>query len=141
MVEEIGTVKSIEGMMATVEVVKKSMCEGCSASCREEDQRMEIDALNQVGAKVGQTVRVSVEALSYLKGTIIVYGLPALALVLGAVIGRNVISKLIPGSDPEMLSGVFGIGSFAVTFVAVKVWTTAVSKRPKARPVIAEILN
>jgi sigma-E factor negative regulatory protein RseC len=141
MVEEVGTVKSIDGVMATVEVVRKSMCEGCTAGCREEDQSMEIDALNEVGAKVGQTVKVSIKAITYLKGTMIVYGLPALALVIGAVIGRNLMIKIFPHSDREMLSGVFGLGAFAVAFIAVKIWTTAVSRKTESKPVIEEILS
>jgi sigma-E factor negative regulatory protein RseC len=141
MVEEIGTVKSVDGTIATVEVVRKSMCEGCTAGCRQEDQSMEIDALNEVGAKVGQTVRVSIKALSYLKGTMIVYALPALALVLGAVIGRNLLNRVFPHVDRETLSGFVGLGVFAVTFIAVKIWTTAVSRKPKSKPVIEEILN
>lgn len=141
MVEEIGTVKSVNGAMATVEVVRKSMCDGCTAACREEDQCMEIDALNEAGARVGQTVKVSVKTLTYLKGTMIVYGLPALALVLGAVFGKNVMSWLFPHADPDILSAIFGFGAFAVSFAAVKIWTGVSSRKNESRPVIEEILS
>lgn len=141
MVEEIGTVKSIDGVMATVEVVRKSMCDGCTAACREEDELMEIDALNEAGAEVGQTVKVSVKSLTYLKGTMIVYALPALALVLGAVIGKNVMSKVFPHADPDILSAIFGFGAFGLSFAAVKVWTGMASRKTGSQPVIEEILS
>jgi sigma-E factor negative regulatory protein RseC len=141
MVEEIGTVKSVEGVMATVEVPRKSMCDGCTAGCKTEDQCMEIEALNEAGAKVGQMVRVSVKSLTYLKGTMIVYGLPALALVFGAVLGKNVMSKVFPHADPDILSAIFGFGAFALSFAGVKVWTGIASKKTESKPVIEEILN
>ncbi|MEJ2695197.1 MAG: SoxR reducing system RseC family protein [Candidatus Sulfobium sp.] len=141
MVEEVGTVKSIDGVVATVEVPRKSMCDGCTAGCKQEDQCMEIEALNQAGARVGETVRVSVKSLTYLKGTVIVYGLPALALVLGAVIGKNVMSRVFPHADPDILSAVFGFGAFALSFVAVKVWTGVSSRKTESKPVIEEILK
>ncbi len=141
MVEEIGTVKSVEGVMATVEVARKSMCDGCTAGCKSEDQCMEIEALNQVGARVGQMVRVSVKSITYLKGTVIVYGLPALALVFGAVIGKSVMIKVFPHSDKDILSAIFGFGAFALSFVGVKVWTSIASKKTESKPVIEEILN
>lgn len=141
MVEEIGTVKSIDGVMATVEVVRKSMCDGCTGGCREEDQHMEIDALNEAGARVGQKVRVSVKTLTYLKGTMIVYGMPAVVLVIGAVIGKNVMSKVFPHADPDILSAIFGFGAFAISFAAIKIWTGIASNKSGSRPVIEEILN
>ena len=67
-VEEIGFVRSVEGVTATVSVPKKSGCEGCSLkTCKPEEQFMLIEALNPLQARVGQKVRVAMKPYTYLK--------------------------------------------------------------------------
>src|SRR5512135_3614856 len=115
MIEEIGTVKSVDGLLARVNVAKKGACEGCTAGiCKPEDQGMEIEALNRAGAGVGQRVRVSIQSVAYVKGSLIVYGVPALSLVIGAVVGKEFVSRFFAGADPDMLSAVVGFGACLV---------------------------
>ncbi len=142
MIEEIGTVKSVDGPFALVNVPKKSACEGCTAgTCRIEDQFMEIEAFNQAGAKAGDRVRVSVKAVTYMKGSMIVYGLPAIGLVAGAVLGKEVMTGIFTKADPDMLSAAFGFGAFVLTLVLVKIWSNAAGKKIESKPVIEEVLN
>jgi sigma-E factor negative regulatory protein RseC len=141
-VEEIGVVKSVQGVTAMVQVPKKSACEGCTmGACKPEDQGMEIEAFNEVGAKVGQRVRVAVKSFTYMKGTMMVYGLPAVMLVAGAIFGKEFVSRIFPGRDPDILSAIFGFAAFILSFFIVKIWTSRVSKKTESRPVIEEILN
>ncbi|MEW6108959.1 MAG: SoxR reducing system RseC family protein [Nitrospirota bacterium] len=142
MVEETGVVKSIAGMTAIVSVPKKSACEGCTAGiCKPDEQSMEIEALNRAGAKVGQKVRVAVKSYAYTKGSMLVYGLPAVSLIIGAVLGKEVFSRFFEGMDPDILSAIFGFGAFMVSFVIIKIWTVTAGKRADSRPVIEEILS
>jgi len=142
MIEEIGTVKSIDGIMARVNVPKKSACEGCTAgTCKIEEQSMEIEALNHAGAKVGQKVRVEIQSYAYMKGSMVVYGLPALLLVIGAVIGKELMSRVFTNADSDILSAIFGFGFFIISFVIVKAWINAASKRTESKAVIEEILG
>src|SRR4030042_6832861 len=111
--EEVGIIKSIEGLVATVSVPKKSACEGCSLGiCKPEDQTMELEALNHVNARVGQKVKLVMKTYTYLKGSIIVNGIPALALIIGAILGKEVFSNYFRETDPDILSAVFGLGAF-----------------------------
>lgn len=142
MVEEIGVVKSVKGMSAMVQIPKKSACEGCTMGiCKPEDQGMEIEAFNEAGAKVGQRVRVAIKSYAYMKGTMVVYGLPAIMLVAGAVFGKEVMSRVFPESDPDILSAIFGFAAFILSFVIVKFWSGRASSKTESRPVIEEILN
>jgi sigma-E factor negative regulatory protein RseC len=142
MVEEIGTVKSVQGVTAMVQVPKKSACEGCTmGTCNPEDQGMEIEAFNEVGAKVGQRVKVTVRSYAYMKGTMLVYGLPAVMLVAGAIFGKEFMSRVLPGRDPDILSAIFGFAAFILSFFIVKIWTSRASTKTDSRPVIEEILN
>ncbi len=142
MIEEIGIVKSVEGMTAVVAVAKKSACEGCTmGTCKPDDKSMEIEAWNEAGAKEGQRVRVAIKSYMYMKGTMVVYGLPAVGLVAGAVIGKELMSRIFPAADPDVLSALFGFAACILSFVFVKVWARKAGARADSRPVVEEILN
>lgn len=142
MLEETGIVKSIDGVIAKVSVPKKSACEGCTAgTCKPEQQTMEIEAFNKAGARPGQKVRVSIQAYTYMKGTMLVYGIPAVMLVIGAVIGKEIMSKIFAGADPDVLSALFGLGAFVVSLIIIKLITSRKEKTSEARPVVEEILD
>lgn len=141
MIEEIGIVKSVHGAFATVSLPRKSACDGCTAgTCKPEEQSMEIEAVNKAGADVGQKVRVSVYTFTYLKGAMLIYGIPALALVIGAVIGKEVMPALFSGTDPDLLAAAFGFGALILSLAALRVFTSRKGKKPDSKPVIEEIL-
>lgn len=142
MIEEIGTVKSVKGMIAVVSVPKKSACEGCTmGTCSAQEKSMEIEAWNGAGAEAGQRVRVSIKSNAYMKGAMMVYGLPAVALVVGAVIGKELMSRVFPASDPDVMSAVFGFAACILSFIGVKVWAQKAGGKTESKPVVEEILN
>ncbi len=142
MIEEIGIVTSTEGKTAHVNVPKKSTCEGCTAgTCITGDQSMEIIAFNKAGAKTGQKVRVLVQSSAYLKGTMIIYGIPALALISGAVFGKELMPQVFIGTDPDLLSAIFGFGFLGLSFVGVKIWSNHKADTIESGPVIEDILD
>jgi sigma-E factor negative regulatory protein RseC len=138
--EEIGIVKSVNGVLAVVNVPRKSACDGCTAGCKMDEQFMEIEAFNQAGAKVGQTVRVTMKSFTYTRGTLVVYGLPAVALVLGAVFGKELMGRFFPQADPDILSAVFGFGAFIISFFVVKIWSSSAGKKVESKPIVEEVL-
>ena len=142
MVEEIGIVTSVDGLTARVNVPKKSACEGCTAGvCITGEQSMEIVALNKAGAKAGQKVRVNVSSYVYMKSSMIIYGIPALALVLGAVFGKEVMSASFAGTDPDVLSAIFGFAFLGLSFVVIKIWSNRKTNEAGSTPVIEEIIS
>ncbi|MBA4374386.1 MAG: hypothetical protein C0402_16160 [Thermodesulfovibrio sp.] len=141
MIEETGTVRSTSGMMAIVSVPRKSSCDGCTAgTCRQEEQSMEIEAVNRVGAEAGQRVRVAIKSSVYMKGSMIVYGFPALGLVIGAVLGKEVLSGYFKSVDPDILSAMAGFALFGITLALVKLWSHNAGSTLESKPVIEEIL-
>ncbi len=139
--EEIGIVKSTDGIIATVSVERRSACEQCAAGCKITASGAEIEAINHAKARVGQKVRVELRPYSYLKGSMIAYGLPAVALVIGAVAGKGFFSRFLPGTDPDIVSAIFGFGAFIVSFVVVKFWSMRLEKKTEYKPVIEEIIE
>lgn len=139
--EEIGVVKGINGIMARVSVERKSACDQCKAGCRVTEEGAEIEAINKAKAEIGQRVRVVMKPYSYLKGSILIYGLPALALILGAVIGKEFLSGFFKTTDPDIVSATSGFGAFIVSLVVVKLLSSRMERKTEYKPVIEEILQ
>lgn len=139
--EEIGVVKSIDGPYAKVLVPKRSVCDGCKqGTCNMTDDGAEIEALNTVKATVGQKVKVAMVPYTYVKGSLALYGVPAVALIAGAVAGKEFFSGYFPGSDPELVAAGFAFGAMVISFLIVKVISTALGGKQRERPIIEEIL-
>jgi len=104
------------------------------------DQAMEIEALNKAGAAVGQTVKVMIHTVTYMKGSMVIYGIPALFLVIGAVFGKEFMPRFFPSVDADILSAVCGFSFLLISFILVKLWSESQAKRTESMPVIEEIL-
>lgn len=141
--EEIGVVKSTQGIMANVLVQKRGACEGCAAAgtCKPSEETAELEAFNPIKAKVGQTVRLVLKPQLYLKGSIIVYGLPAAALIGGAILGKNLGDLYFKGMDSDLIAAAFGFGALIISFVAIKLWSNKVEKKEEYMPVIEEVIQ
>lgn len=141
--EETGIVKRLNGNIAIVVVDRKSACDQCKAGCKVTDSGAEIEALNLAEARIGQKVKVVMRPYTYLKGSIIIYGVPALALIVGAIIGKEVLSPVYPFKDldPDIVSAIVGFGAFILSFLLVKIWSKGVERKTEYRPVIQEIIQ
>lgn len=141
--EEIGIVKEIIGQKAIVTVQRQSGCTSCPGGsvCKLIGNEAEIEALNKAMAKAGDKVRIEFRPYTYLKGTIIIYGLPAIMLVIGAVIGKEYLSKLLPAMDLDIVSAIGGFGLFAITFLFMKGLISRHEGRKESMPVIEKIVN
>lgn len=139
--DEVGIVKSINGVIAIVSVEKKSACDQCKAGCSVSDSGVEIEAFNKVKASVGQKVKVVMQPYLYLKGSILIYGIPALALIIGAIIGKEYLSNFFKGMDPDIVSAISGFALLILSFLIVKVWSSRFEKKTEYKPIIEEILE
>ncbi len=139
--EEVGVVKRINGVMATVVVERKSACDRCTQSCKVTGSGAEIEALNLVKARVGQTVQVQMKPFTYLKGSLLIYGFPALALIIGAVIGREWLPVFVPDVDKDLLSAITGFAALLLSLIMVKVLTSRAEKNVELKPVVDRILK
>lgn len=140
--EETGLVIKVEGKRAYVAVERKSACEACPGAgiCKPTDEGSIIEAINEAKAEIGDRVLISFKAFSYLKGTIIVYGIPALSLIAGAIIGKEFLKDYI-SIDPELLSAIGGLGLFVLSFVIVKLISRRFEKKRDYIPVIEKIIS
>jgi sigma-E factor negative regulatory protein RseC len=143
MIEETGIVKSVDGMMARILIERKGPCDGCAVRgiCQTTDEGMEIDALNPIQAKVGQTVKVSMKAQTYLKGTLLVYGMPLVVFIAGIIIGKDIGEKYFKSIDSDLISLLVGFSGFILSFLIVKLWSKTIETKKEYKPVIEEIVK
>lgn len=142
--EETGVVKSLDGTKAFVSLKKQGGCEGCSvgSACKSmSGGDAEIEALNFVNAKIGDTVKIAFKPYAYMKGALLVYGIPTLFLVIGAVLGKEYFSRLMPSIEPDTLSALAGFGFFGLSFVIIKTISNRFEKKRDLMPVIEEVIK
>ena len=100
---------------------------------------MEVEAINDAGAKVGDRIVLSFETTSLLKACFLIYVLPILIMIAGAAIGFNTAPLL--NFNPSGLSAVFGFSALILAFWFVKSRGNRMAQNAKYRPKIIRILG
>ena len=140
--DETGVVTKVDGVTAYVLVEKKSACEHCTAgTCDLSGQGALIEAINEAGAQVGQRVRVHLRDYTYVSGSLFFYGIPALALIAGAILGKEFLASLFPGMDPEGVSAITAFSCMGLSLIVVKLWSRGAEKKTAYQPVVEEVLD
>lgn len=140
--EEIGTVIEIKGQKAVVAINRTSTCSSCPGGsvCNLTETEAKVEAINNVNAKVGDTVKISIKTNSYLKATICIYGIPSIMLIIGAIIGKEYLSKFFSTYDPDIVSAFSGFVFFVFSFFIVKALTKRFEGKRDHLPIIEEII-
>jgi len=104
-----------------VRLVVSDHCEGCSASslCKPDGgDRRELEVIDPLGVAVGDRVQVAVPGGAVLKASLLVYGLPLVFLLAGAVGG----ARLFAADEPlrDLWSFLIGIGVAAAALPLVR---------------------
>lgn len=142
MIEESGTVVALDGDDVWVQTIRQSTCGSCSARkgcgqgalARMTDGRAnQVRVRNACGADIGDQVVLGIEESQLLRASLLVYALPLLALLAGALVGGG----LWPGQDLAAIAG-GGIG-LAAGFLLVKTVSSRQEKADHLRPVLLRI--
>jgi sigma-E factor negative regulatory protein RseC len=139
----VGVVRSVNGRMAKVLVeAGGGCCDHCGKeACDINTRGVETEAVNLVDAKVGQKVRVDMKTFTYLKGVMLLYVLPVLALLFGAVSGRVYLPAYFHSAGPDVLSAAGGFLSLFASLVLVRVLSGRMDKKTEHKPVIESIIT
>lgn len=144
MIDETGSVIELKGKhIAVVLCQKSSFCRNCASmeQCRvgDDNRSMLVEAHNTIGARVGDKVRVVTSSKSFLQSSFILYIVPLISLVVGAIVGQLLGERLENGPNPDLLSAIFGTAFLVGAFLTIRVGTRAVP-RENFMPRITEIL-
>ncbi len=136
MIEE-GIVIEVAAGMARVRSVRGSSCGGCasrSMCSTSGDTSVIIEARNDIGAHVGDSVEIAVGPRTFLKASFITYMLPLITFFIGALIG-----KYAGGTDIwAALSGMF---TMLLCFIGVWLYNRQLQSGSKYHPVIITVLS
>lgn len=119
---EQGIILKVTGERALVKVKRSSMCEGCNSSgaCHSLGgaNEMEAEALNLAEASEGDHVLLSMNPRSVLKIAFLVYLVPVIALVIGAIVGEKYASRY--SFSPEFGAFFLAVIAFTVVMIPIK---------------------
>jgi sigma-E factor negative regulatory protein RseC len=138
---EQGVVIKTADHLAVVKTKRSEACEGCSSkdSCSTKGNDMEVDAVNRIGAKIGDGVVIQIQTRPFLKATFLLYVFPIVCMILGAVLGE----KLAPhiGFDKSALSAILGFLCFFLSIGVVKTKGRQMGENEAYHPKIIRILK
>ena len=143
MIEEIGVVTKVEGNMAKVIVQKRGACDGCKAqrTCQPTEDGMEIEAVNMAQAKEGQEVKISIDAQTYLQGTMLVYGLPLVLFIAGAIVGKSIGENFLEEQNSDLMAAIAGFAALLISLLGIKIWAKKAEDKKDQKPIIEEVIG
>jgi sigma-E factor negative regulatory protein RseC len=99
---------------------------------------MEVAAINDVGARVGDQILLSIKSTTVLKVSFMLYIFPILLMLIGAVIGQNLAPLF--NLNPSGLSAALGISCFIISFVLIRLTGNRLAEKKEYRPHIVRII-
>jgi sigma-E factor negative regulatory protein RseC len=141
MVSEQGIVEKIVGKKAVIRIERTSACATCESRGHCEmgpDKKMMIEVLNELDARDGDRVEVSIPAGSLLKLGAAVYMFPIFALITGAGAGSQ--CGPLFGLNPGLASVMVGGLALVIAFAVLKILDRRFSRKENAGPRMTRIL-
>ena len=148
MVTEQGTVFKTTPDTVWIRTERGQMCESCDSkeNCQggcgllsSSLTEIEIEVLNSVGAKNGDTVLLSMDSSSVITLSLMAYIVPVFALILGAFLGEKISPFL--GIDKTVCSIIFGIVALGLSVMGLRTASAKLTHNNKYKPTIARILK
>jgi len=142
MVTETGVIKEIRGDKALVVVQRGSQCSHCSShgACSTMNKKeMMVEVINDLHARTGDQVEISLPTGSFLKMSLMVYFVPVIALVVGAVVG----GELAPSwgyEDPTLVAASLGGAAMVAAFLLANRFDRGLASRSEYWPRITRLL-
>ncbi len=147
MIEEHARVVAVQGDTALLQTQRQSSCgscevkSGCGTSVLAGIVGQKITQLkvrNTLNARPGDEVVLGMEEHALVTGSLLVYGVPLLMLLLGALMGEAIASQL--GMNADLLPVVGGATGFVLAFLLVRGVLRRTAVGLQMNPVMLRIL-
>jgi sigma-E factor negative regulatory protein RseC len=114
----------------------------CEALCRPFGETFSrLEAANLIGAAQGQRVIVAIEPTRLVKNSLLLYGIPVAALIVGAISGSYIGRVWIEGNGAD-IGAIIGAGLFLVlAFVVTHALDRTAARNVESLPKIVEIVD
>ena len=128
----VGTVTELNGNKAKVVFTRSKACGDCHACVSFGSNQAETELTNTLGAKVGDRVSIELHSGSVFTASLIMYGIPLVALLAGVLIGSFI---------SDLFTAVFGIGAAVIAFLIIRLFEPKFKKMGKFDPRMIEIVS
>lgn len=127
MIEEKATVLAIEGDYALLQTQRRASCESCSVKqgcgtsvlAKLTSQRSaQILVKNTLNAEIGNELVIGINDNALVKGSLLVYALPLILLLMGAVLGEMLAHAA--GLNAELMSIVTAAAGFVLAMILIR---------------------
>lgn len=144
MIEETGEIVACEGDYALVETQRKSACGSCSVnkgcgtgalSKMYGGKFSRVKALNPISAGVGEMVVLGLAEEALVRGSLMMYGLPLVGLIFGAMLGVG-LSESLAMESADGLTALLGIAGLGLGFYIVRLFNQRVARDERYQPVV-----
>ncbi|SES73254.1 positive regulator of sigma(E), RseC/MucC [Natronincola peptidivorans] len=137
---QCGVVTETNNKTAKVIIQRHSSCGSCNA-CKmgQENMKIEIDAINEINAKVGQRVEVDMEGRNVLTAAFIIYVIPLAALIVGILVSSAILPNIGIENNTEIYIALIGFVFMALSFIGIRKRENRLRENKKFVPIITEI--
>jgi sigma-E factor negative regulatory protein RseC len=143
MIEEEGIVKKVWGNKALVLTDRKAQCGHCTARgfCEMlgSGREMLSEALNPLGAKAEDVVKIGIPSGTVTKASMVVYMIPAVGIVGGASLGYCIGNLYSLHLDLSTLIG--SLAGMGISMIFVRILSNVLGRRPSYQVEIIKIIN
>jgi sigma-E factor negative regulatory protein RseC len=134
---EEGIVVEVDGTAAKVRASRHGDCKNCGACPG--DNAIVLDVQNPISAKPGQLVNFAIQETNMLQAAFIVYIMPLVAILVGALAGGMLANKLGQTVSTFRIGG--AIVAIVLSIIYVKLYDSSSRKNIKMQPIITKILD
>ena len=139
---EQGIVIRADTKTAWIKTTKTGACESCSAksSCHTlgGGKEMEVQAINEAGARIGDQVVIGFETASLMKVSFLLYIFPVLGLIAGAIVGEVIAPHFSMNKSLSAL--LIGGLAFFLCYLFIRKKGNALAKDQSYQPKVIRIL-
>ena len=145
--EQFGqVVEIVEENKALVKVHQHQACQGCGACIGffgDPSQRghMTVEVFNPIGAREGEIVRLETRSQEVLYAAFLLYLLPALALLVGLFIGRNLVISKGLNLSPDLAGLALGLAGMVIVFLVLRKQETKFQAGGRFKAVITAVVG
>lgn len=131
-VQEVGVILDVDGDYAWVETQRRSTCQSCEANAACGSgvlsrvlgaRRSKVRVRNTLGGKVGDQVVLGLNQNAMARGAQLVYGVPLLMMIVGAVAGTE-LGRLVDRLNPDLVAVTFAVAGLVLGINAMKRYST-----------------
>ncbi|MBD3181638.1 hypothetical protein GF312_05045 [Candidatus Poribacteria bacterium] len=138
---EKGLVIETKGTKAVIQLEEHEACSKCIMKCIKQGGHMLTDAQNNIGAKIGDTVRFQIYSDIYFFAVFMVFGLPLIFFVLGMGIAYLICSYIDYKGNIELMSAGAGFLTFILAFIPARLYNNRLKKHNSCSAVITDIIH